>query len=62
MRNTSRNLIVFLTLIILLFPTVTGFAQAPIVRAVLFYSPTCPHCHEQSNFTASLANALGFHC
>jgi uncharacterized membrane protein/thiol-disulfide isomerase/thioredoxin len=21
-------------------------AQAPIVRAVLFYSPTCPHCHK----------------
>jgi uncharacterized membrane protein len=23
-----------------------GRAQAPIVRAVLFYSPTCPHCHK----------------
>jgi uncharacterized membrane protein len=46
MRNTSRNLIAFLTLVILLIPTVNGFAQAPIVRAVLFYSPTCPHCHE----------------
>jgi len=22
-----------------------GAAQEPIVRAVLFYSPTCPHCH-----------------
>ncbi|HJS29984.1 MAG TPA: hypothetical protein VJ768_10205, partial [Anaerolineales bacterium] len=21
-------------------------AQAPVVNAVLFYSPTCPHCHE----------------
>jgi uncharacterized membrane protein/thiol-disulfide isomerase/thioredoxin len=21
-------------------------AQAPVVRAVLFYSPTCPHCHK----------------
>ncbi len=20
-------------------------AQGPVVRAVLFYSPTCPHCH-----------------
>jgi uncharacterized membrane protein/thiol-disulfide isomerase/thioredoxin len=24
----------------------TGHAQAPVVRAVLFYSPTCPHCHK----------------
>ena len=23
-----------------------GRAQAPVVRAVLFYSPTCPHCHK----------------
>jgi uncharacterized membrane protein len=23
-----------------------GRAQTPIVRAVLFYSPTCPHCHK----------------
>jgi uncharacterized membrane protein/thiol-disulfide isomerase/thioredoxin len=23
-----------------------GRAQAPAVRAVLFYSPTCPHCHK----------------
>ncbi|MCX7858514.1 MAG: vitamin K epoxide reductase [Chloroflexus sp.] len=22
-----------------------AFAQAPVARAVLFYSPTCPHCH-----------------
>jgi uncharacterized membrane protein/thiol-disulfide isomerase/thioredoxin len=21
-------------------------AQAPVVRAILFYSPTCPHCHK----------------
>jgi len=21
-------------------------AQTPVVRAILFYSPTCPHCHE----------------
>jgi uncharacterized membrane protein/thiol-disulfide isomerase/thioredoxin len=23
-----------------------GRAQSPVVRAVLFYSPTCPHCHK----------------
>jgi len=21
-------------------------AQLPVVRAILFFSPTCPHCHE----------------
>lgn len=46
MRNTFRNLIILIALVILLLPTVNGLAQAPIVRAVLFYSPTCPHCHE----------------
>lgn len=30
-------------LLALLIPSV-AFAQAPVVRAVLFYSPTCPHC------------------
>lgn len=24
----------------------TAFAQTPIVRAVIFYSPSCPHCHK----------------
>ncbi|MCS7222598.1 MAG: vitamin K epoxide reductase family protein [Anaerolineae bacterium] len=24
----------------------SGLAAEPIVRAILFYSPTCPHCHE----------------
>lgn len=24
-------------------------AEAPVVHAVLFYSPTCPHCHEAIN-------------
>jgi uncharacterized membrane protein/glutaredoxin len=23
-----------------------GFAAEPVVRAILFYSPTCPHCHK----------------
>jgi uncharacterized membrane protein len=46
MRQTSRSLIIILSLFILLVPATSGFAQSPIVRAVLFYSPTCPHCHE----------------
>jgi len=24
-------------------------AQEPVVHAVLFFSPTCPHCHEVIN-------------
>lgn len=46
MRRLSITLILLLVL--------TGFAlsgivladDAPVVHAVLFYSPTCPHCHE----------------
>ena len=26
-----------------------ALAQGPVVRAVLFYSPTCPHCHDVIN-------------
>jgi uncharacterized membrane protein/thiol-disulfide isomerase/thioredoxin len=26
--------------------TTPAHAQAPVVRAVLFYSPSCPHCHK----------------
>jgi uncharacterized membrane protein len=26
-----------------------ALAQGPVVRAVLFFSPTCPHCHEVIN-------------
>ncbi|MGD2216037.1 MAG: hypothetical protein PVJ64_04750, partial [Gemmatimonadales bacterium] len=27
----------------------SALAQGPVVRAVLFFSPTCPHCHEVIN-------------
>ncbi|MDP2956033.1 MAG: vitamin K epoxide reductase family protein [Longimicrobiales bacterium] len=30
----------------LLGSALPGGAQEPVVRAILFYSPTCPHCHE----------------
>jgi uncharacterized membrane protein len=30
----------------LLITTTHAKAQSPVVRAVLFYSPSCPHCHE----------------
>jgi uncharacterized membrane protein len=34
-----------MTLLALLAPMSSALAQGPFVRAVLFYSPTCPHCH-----------------
>lgn len=33
-------------LLLAAFLTVPVSAQSPIVRAVLFFSPTCPHCHQ----------------
>ena len=30
----------------LLFPVMAGAQDKAVVRAVLFYSPTCPHCHK----------------
>ncbi len=44
-----RRLILFLLLILLSSLAWSGLALAqnqPVVRAVLFYSPTCPHCHK----------------
>ncbi len=46
MRNPIRNLIITVALLALLAPIGSALAQEPIVRAVLFYSPTCPHCHK----------------
>ena len=37
---------ILLALILLLVPLSTGFTQNQVVRALLFYSPTCPHCHK----------------
>jgi uncharacterized membrane protein/thiol-disulfide isomerase/thioredoxin len=37
--------ILFLSLLSLL-PPPPALAGSPIVRAILFYSPTCPHCHK----------------
>lgn len=40
--------ICLLLLLFLLLPAslVTAVDEEPVVRAVLFYSPTCPHCHQ----------------
>jgi uncharacterized membrane protein len=39
----SIRIVAVVLLITLLLPSV-AFAQAPVVRAVLFYSPSCSHC------------------
>ena len=39
----SIRLVAVVVLVALLLPSV-AFAQAPVVRAVLFYSPSCSHC------------------
>ncbi len=35
-----------IVLIILVLPAVTHAQETPVVHAVLFYSPSCPHCHD----------------
>jgi len=42
----KRIVIAVLLLVILTFPAAPVAAQADVVRAVLFYSPTCPHCQQ----------------
>jgi uncharacterized membrane protein/thiol-disulfide isomerase/thioredoxin len=32
-------------LIAIIFPTSLAYGQKPVIRAVLFFSPTCPNCH-----------------
>ncbi|NUM46698.1 MAG: vitamin K epoxide reductase [Anaerolineales bacterium] len=43
--SRKLTLIIFLLCLAWLIPT-RAQAQTPVVHAVLFYSPTCPHCHE----------------
>ena len=47
---TNKNIVIIILLFsILLFTfnnTLTAIAETPTVKAVLFYSPTCPHCHK----------------
>jgi len=46
MRRIVSSLILGLFLIALAAPTVThAQVEQPVVRAVMFYSPSCPHCH-----------------
>lgn len=48
-----RSLAAILLLVSIFISPVTAYAQSnpPVVRAVLFYSPTCPHCHTVINET-----------
>ena len=45
-----RRIALFVLFLLLLaaagLPLVVRAQDAPVVRAVLFYSPTCPHCHK----------------
>lgn len=47
MRRVIPGLILGLFLIALVAPTVArAQVEQPVVRAVMFYSPSCPHCHK----------------
>ncbi len=47
MKNFIRfPAVIFIICFVLLFPNAAVRAEAPVVHAVLFYSPTCPHCHK----------------
>lgn len=38
-------LILIVAIFTLIWPSTLARANDPVVHAVLFYSPTCPHCH-----------------
>ena len=46
MRRVSLIALLLLLTAITLAPMVIHAQSEPVVRAVLFYSPTCPHCHK----------------
>ncbi len=48
MKNTFLKipiLILIVTIFVNLWPSTLSLAKEPIVHAVLFFSPSCPHCH-----------------
>lgn len=50
--RTSILLLVMLCMMVVFAPLASAqTADEPVVRAVLFYSPTCPHCHTVINET-----------
>ena len=46
MRRLLFTLFIMLLLVGLALPLAASAQEEPVVRAVLFYSPTCPHCHK----------------
>jgi uncharacterized membrane protein/thiol-disulfide isomerase/thioredoxin len=58
--HTSRISGVFLGLLLLTSAPLRSQEPDPVVHAVLFFSPTCPHCHEVINtFLIPLQNEFG---
>ncbi len=47
---TKKSTIILILLIGLLSLTPPASAQNAVVRAVLFFSPTCPHCHQVMDY------------
>lgn len=45
LRRLALTLLLLLLAAAVILP-VNTFAQTSVVRAILFFSPTCPHCHE----------------
>jgi uncharacterized membrane protein/thiol-disulfide isomerase/thioredoxin len=46
MRIPLKRFLFLVLLLMILVPFGKVWAQGPLVRAVIFYSPSCPHCHE----------------
>jgi uncharacterized membrane protein len=46
MRISLKRSLLLVLLLTIFVPFSKVWAQEPLVRAVLFYSPSCPHCHE----------------
>jgi hypothetical protein len=44
-----RMLVITILGLLLLIPAAGHAQQEPVVHAVLFYSPTCPHCRNVIN-------------
>ena len=47
---TRKKILLCLILVSgLLYRSDLVIAQTPVIRAILFYSPSCPHCHQVIN-------------
>ena len=44
--NTAHLVLVIFLAALVGFNAGPAYSQTAVIRAVLFYSPTCPHCHE----------------